>query len=120
LFSTILLIIHCSDLGAYQQPARESLSTFQDVTVAGVGKKIVFFYFLCVSFCYPLKYFLKSLARTISDFMTSYTMKNMPYLLYLTNIDPYIITGSKSKKRYWERWLSRNLLIKTNSAFISK
>jgi hypothetical protein len=46
--STILLIIHCSDLGAYQQPARESLSTFQDVTVAGVGKKIVFFYFLCV------------------------------------------------------------------------
>jgi len=47
-FSTILLIIHCSDLGAYQQPARESLSTFQDVTVAGVGKKIVFFYFLCV------------------------------------------------------------------------
>ena len=29
-----------SDLGAYQQPARESLSTFQDVTVAGIGKLI--------------------------------------------------------------------------------
>ena len=27
-----------SDLGAYQQPSRESLSTFQDVTVAGIGK----------------------------------------------------------------------------------
>lgn len=30
--------VSSSDLGAYQQPARESLSTSQDVTVAGVGK----------------------------------------------------------------------------------
>lgn len=31
-----------SDLGPYQQPSREALSTFQDVTVAGVGKKTRF------------------------------------------------------------------------------
>jgi hypothetical protein len=28
-----------SDLGSYQQPSREALSTLQDVTVAGVGKE---------------------------------------------------------------------------------
>lgn len=34
-------VLHCllfSDLGPYQQPSREALSTLQDVTIAGVGE----------------------------------------------------------------------------------
>jgi hypothetical protein len=56
-----LFLTHSSDLGAYQQPAREALSTLQDVTVTGVGKKIICFDYFRRFFCirYPLKYSLK-------------------------------------------------------------
>jgi hypothetical protein len=86
-----------SDLGSYQQPSREALSTLQDVTVAGVGKKIRFF------FCFYVV--IKYLARTMCDVIKSLSKEDLssPSILHKKyrhvsithNFDPSELFGSK-------------------------